>query len=77
MFCITERPASIYNKSMRNAKRTPLSETREMVDFREQHNITADVKDIPIQKVNEAYEGLLKSDVRYRFALDMASLKSE
>ncbi len=62
---------------MCNAKLTPLSETQEMVDFRGQHNITADVKVIPIQKVNEAYERLLKSDVRYRFALDMASLKSE
>jgi D-arabinose 1-dehydrogenase-like Zn-dependent alcohol dehydrogenase len=41
------------------------------------HNITADVEVIPIQKVNEAYERLLKSDVRYRFSIDMASLKSE
>jgi hypothetical protein len=38
--------------------------------------ITADVEVIPIQKINEAYEGLLKSDVKYRFAIDMASLKS-
>ena len=41
------------------------------------HNITADVEVIPIQKVNEAYERLLKSDVKYRFSIDMASLKSE
>ena len=38
---------------------------------------TADVEVIPIQKVNEAYERLLKSDVKYRFSIDMASLKSE
>ena len=38
---------------------------------------TADVKVIPIQKVNEAYERLLKADVKYRFSIDMASLKSE
>lgn len=41
-----------------------------------QHNITADVEVIPIQQVNEAYERLLKSDVRYRFSIDMSSLKS-
>jgi D-arabinose 1-dehydrogenase-like Zn-dependent alcohol dehydrogenase len=41
------------------------------------HSITADVEVIPIQKVNEAYERLLKSDVKYRFSIDMASLKSE
>ena len=40
-------------------------------------HITADVEVIPVQKVNEAYERLLKSDVKYRFAIDMASLKSE
>ncbi len=42
-----------------------------------EHNLTADVEVIPIQKVNEAYERLLKSDVKYRFSIDMASLKSE
>jgi len=41
------------------------------------HNITADVEIIPIQKVNEACERLLKSDVKYRFSIDMASLKSK
>jgi alcohol dehydrogenase (NADP+) len=54
-----------------------LPETQEMLDFCGQHNITADVEVIPIQKVNEAYERLLKSDVKYRFSIDMASLKSE
>jgi alcohol dehydrogenase (NADP+) len=48
-----------------------------MLDFCGQHNITCDVEVIPIQNVNEAYEGLLKSAVKYRFSIDMASLKSE
>jgi uncharacterized zinc-type alcohol dehydrogenase-like protein len=54
-----------------------LKETQEMLDFCGTHGITADVEVIPIQKVNEAYERLLKSDVKYRFSIDMASLESE
>jgi alcohol dehydrogenase (NADP+) len=54
-----------------------IKETQEMLDFCGKHNITADVEVIPIQKVNEAYERLLKSDVKYRFSIDMASLKAE
>ena len=54
-----------------------IAETQEMLDFCGAHNITADVEVIPIQKVNEAYERLLKSDVKYRFSIDMASLKSD
>jgi alcohol dehydrogenase (NADP+) len=54
-----------------------LAETQEMLDFCGARNITADVEVIPIQKVNEAYERLAKADVKYRFSIDMASLKSE
>jgi uncharacterized zinc-type alcohol dehydrogenase-like protein len=54
-----------------------IAETQEMLDFCAQHNLTSDVEVIPIQKVNEAYERLLKSDVKYRFSIDMASLKAE
>jgi uncharacterized zinc-type alcohol dehydrogenase-like protein len=54
-----------------------IAETQEMLDFCGAHDITADVEVIPIQKVNEAYERLLKSDVKYRFSIDMASLKWE
>jgi uncharacterized zinc-type alcohol dehydrogenase-like protein len=54
-----------------------IAETQEMLDFCGKHNITADVEVIPIQKVNEAYERLLKSAVKYRFSIDMASLRSE
>lgn len=54
-----------------------IKETQEMLDFCGKHNITSDVEVIPIQKVNEAYERLVRSDVKYRFSIDMASLKSE
>jgi len=54
-----------------------IAETQEMLDFCGENNVTCDVEVIPIQKVNEAYERLLKSDVKYRFSIDMASLKSE
>ena len=54
-----------------------IAETQEMLDFCGTHGITADVEVIPIQKVNEAYDRLLKSDVKYRFSIDMATLKSE
>jgi alcohol dehydrogenase (NADP+) len=53
-----------------------IAETQEMLNFCGKHNITADVEVIPIQKVNEAYERLLKSKVKYRFSIDMKSLKS-
>ena len=54
-----------------------IAETQEMLDFCAEHNITSDVEIIPIQKVNEAYERMVKSDVKYRFSIDMASLKAE
>ena len=54
-----------------------LAETQEMLDFCGQEGITADVEVIPIQSVDDAYERVLKSDVKYRFSIDMASLKSE
>jgi uncharacterized zinc-type alcohol dehydrogenase-like protein len=52
-----------------------IAETRETLGFCGAHNITADVEVIPIQKVNEAYERPLKSDVKRRFSIDMSSLK--
>ena len=51
-----------------------IPETQEMLDFCGQHNITCDIELIPIQKINEAYDRLVKSDVKYRFVIDMASL---
>jgi len=54
-----------------------IAETQEMLDFCGKHSITSDVEVIPIQKINEAYQRLLKSDVKYRFCIDMASLKAQ
>jgi uncharacterized zinc-type alcohol dehydrogenase-like protein len=53
-----------------------IAETQEMLDFCGTHNITSDVEVIPIQQINEAYERMLKSDVKYRFVIDMASIKN-
>jgi uncharacterized zinc-type alcohol dehydrogenase-like protein len=52
-----------------------IAETQEMLDFCGKHNITSDIETIAIQQINEAYDRLLKSDVKYRFVIDMASLK--
>jgi len=54
-----------------------IAETQEMLDFCGQHKITADVEVIPIQNINVAYDRMAKGDVKYRFTIDMASLKSE
>jgi uncharacterized zinc-type alcohol dehydrogenase-like protein len=53
-----------------------IAETQEMLDFCSKHNIVSDIEMINIQQINEAYERLLKGDVRYRFVIDMASLKA-
>lgn len=53
-----------------------IAETQEMLDFCSKHNITADIELINIGQINEAYERLLRSDVKYRFVIDMASLKN-
>lgn len=50
-------------------------ETQEMLDYCEANSITADVEVIPMQQINEAYERMIRNDVRYRFVIDMASLK--
>jgi uncharacterized zinc-type alcohol dehydrogenase-like protein len=52
-----------------------IPETQEMIDFCAAHKIVSDVEMVPMQSVNEAYERLIKKDVRYRFVIDMASLK--
>jgi alcohol dehydrogenase (NADP+) len=70
-------PLLMGRRSLSGSPIGGLPETQEMLDFCGEHGITADVEVIPIQQVNEAYERLLKSDVKYRFSIDMASLKSE
>jgi alcohol dehydrogenase (NADP+) len=52
-----------------------IKETQEMLDFCGQHNITADIELIPIGDINKAYDRLVKSDIKYRFVIDMATLK--
>ncbi|MEP6848489.1 MAG: NAD(P)-dependent alcohol dehydrogenase [Acidobacteriota bacterium] len=61
-------------KSLSGSAIGGIAETQEMLDFCGKHNITSDVEIIPIQKINEAYDRLLKSDVKYRFSIDMSSL---
>ena len=75
-------PISAFNlifgrRSLSGSPIGGIAETQEMLDFCGKHNITADVEVIPIQKINEAYERLLRSDVKYRFSIDIASLRSE
>lgn len=53
-----------------------IAETQEMLDFCGEHNITSDIEMIRMDQINEAYERMLKSDVKYRFVIDMASLKN-
>ena len=52
-----------------------IKETQEMLDYCAEHNISSEVEVIPIQQINEAYERMIKGDVRYRFVIDTASLK--
>jgi alcohol dehydrogenase (NADP+) len=63
-------------KSLAGSAIGGIKETQEMLDFCAKHNIVSDIEIIPIQKINEAYERMLKSDVKYRFVIDMASLKA-
>lgn len=65
------------NRSISGSNIGGIPQTQEMLNFCGQNKITADVEVIPIQKVNEAYDRLLKSDVKYRFSIDMASLRSQ
>jgi uncharacterized zinc-type alcohol dehydrogenase-like protein len=52
-----------------------IRETQEMLDFCAEHGIVSDIELIPMQDINEAYERMLKGDVKYRFVIDMSSLK--
>ena len=54
-----------------------IKETQEMMNFCGEHNIIPDTELIHIQNINEAYQRVMKSDVKYRFVIDMSSLKSE
>ena len=54
-----------------------IAETQEMLDYCAENNIVSDVEVIDIKDINESYERMLKGDVRYRFVIDIASLKNE
>jgi uncharacterized zinc-type alcohol dehydrogenase-like protein len=82
MVGVPEKPMSIPSialifgrKRLSGSAIGGIAETQEMLDFCGTHGITADIELIPIQKINDAFSRLLKSDVRYRFVIDMASLK--
>jgi alcohol dehydrogenase (NADP+) len=73
-------PVSAFNllmgrRSLAGSAIGGIPETQEMLDFCGEHGIVSDIEIIPIQKINEAYERMLRSDVKYRFVIDMASLK--
>lgn len=70
-------PLILGRRSLSGSPIGGIAETQEMLDFCASQGIIADVEVIPIQKINEAYERMLRSDVKYRFSIDMASLKAE
>ena len=81
---LPEKEMSIGAFSLINARRSiagsvigGILETQEMLDFCNKHNISCDIELIPIQKVNEAYQRVINSDVRYQFVIDTKSLKQK
>ena len=79
---LPDMPASVHhaavimgNKTLTGSLIGGIPETQEMLDFCAEHKIVSDIETIPIQKINEAYERMLKSDVKYRFVINMESLK--
>ena len=73
-------PVSAFNLIMKRRRLTGsaiggIRETQEMLDFCGQHNVTADIETVGVQQLDQAYDRLLKNDVKYRFVIDMASLK--
>jgi alcohol dehydrogenase (NADP+) len=71
---INSIPLILGRKSVAGSLIGGIAETQEMLDFCGQHNIVSDIEIIQMHQINEAYERLLKSDVKYRFVIDMASL---
>jgi uncharacterized zinc-type alcohol dehydrogenase-like protein len=78
---LPDKPPELYAGSLIMGRRSlggsligGIVETQEMLDFCAEHNIVSDIEITPIQKINEAYERMIKSDVKYRFVIDMKSL---
>ncbi len=70
-------PLIMGRKSVAGSLIGGIAETQELLDFCGKHNITSDIEVIKMQDINKAYERMLKSDVKYRFVIDMKSLKSQ
>jgi uncharacterized zinc-type alcohol dehydrogenase-like protein len=77
---LPEKETSVTAFSLASARRSlagsvigGIRETQEMLEFCSKNNVTCDIELIPIQKVNEAYERVVKSDVRFRFVIDIAN----
>jgi alcohol dehydrogenase (NADP+) len=68
-------PMIMGRKSVAGSLIGGIAETQEMVDLCSKHNIVSEIEIIKMQDINEAYERMIKSDVKYRFVIDMASLK--
>ena len=68
------KPLIMGRKSVGGSLIGGIKETQEMLDYCGEHGIVSDVEIIPVQKINEAYERMLKSDVRYRFSIDLKSM---
>jgi uncharacterized zinc-type alcohol dehydrogenase-like protein len=82
MVGVPEKPMSVHSFSLISGRRSlagsligGIAETQEMLNFCGKHNIGSEIEVIPIEMVNEAYLRILRSDVRYRFVIDMASIK--
>ncbi|HEY2895748.1 MAG TPA: zinc-binding dehydrogenase, partial [Gemmatimonadaceae bacterium] len=76
---LTVQPALLSGKrvALTGSSIGGVRETQEMLDYCAEHGIVSDIEMIPIQKVNEAYARMLKNDVKYRFVIDIESLRSE
>lgn len=79
-----EKPSEVAAFSLIGNNRTlagsmigGIAETQEMLEYCAEHKILSEVEVVPIQQIEEAYERTIKSDVRYRFVIDMQSLKNE
>ena len=70
-------PMTMGRKSVAGSLIGGIAETQELLDFCGKHGITSDIEVIKMRDINEAYVRMLKSDVKYRFVIDMASLKAE
>jgi uncharacterized zinc-type alcohol dehydrogenase-like protein len=70
-------PLIMGRKSVAGSLIGGIAETQEMLDFCGKHNVVSEIEIIKMQDINEAYERMLKSNVRYRFVIDMSSLKEE